>query len=261
MRYKIPTQFGVITGMIMGMIMGLFMFANAAIAGDDPERGDDTLTQTLDSARMEGQLWATFALNRHLESSDLTATVVGDTATLEGQVDEPIKKDLAKQLALSIDGIDQVHNRIEVTETVADLAPPEQDRGAEQERSFGEVVRDATTTASVKSKLLWNRSTAGLAIDVSTRNGTVILKGEAESETSRELAETLAINTEGVNKVVNEIRVSPSQRAERAERTESIPANEIQYEVQDLEYVHPTATAFEWCSNRTGYDKLSASAQ
>lgn len=156
----------------------------------------------LKEARMEGQLWATYALNRHLNPFDIEIDVEGDTAVLKGAVEEDIQRELAEQIALSMDGIDSVDNRIEIQSGSA--AGPE-----DRERGFGDRVTDASITTSVKSKLLWNRHTGGLAINVDTRDGQVTLEGAAESDASRQVAERLAANTRGVRSVDNRIRVEP----------------------------------------------------
>lgn len=189
---------------------GLLLAGTAALADKDSEcASENGLAAGLKEARMEGQLWATYAVNEHLNPFKLKIDVDGDTATLEGRVDEDAKKELAGQIALSVDGISQVKNRIVVVEDGSELASD----GDNASRGFGDRVRDATTTASVKSKLLLNRSTSGLAINVTTKNGVVKLEGEAKSEASRALAEKLAANTDGVRQVINEIKVEPEQHA------------------------------------------------
>jgi osmotically-inducible protein OsmY len=73
-------------------------------------------------------------------------------------------------------------------------------------------VKDATVTAKVKSKLLWNRNTNGLEIDVSTDGGVVTLKGEVASDAQRELAVLLAKNTTGVQRVKDRLEVVPEAK-------------------------------------------------
>lgn len=182
------------------MILALVALGLPAHADTDEQASDFA------EARMEGQIWATFALNEHLNPFDLKVDVDNDTAILEGEVDESVKKELAGQIALSVDGIDDVDNRIEVVE---DSTAGSSGRDGTEERTFGDRVRDATTTASVKSKLLWNQDTAGLSINVTTENGVVELDGEADSEASKDLAEQIAANTDGVREVVNNIEVKP----------------------------------------------------
>ena len=76
-------------------------------------------------------------------------------ATLTGKVDESVNKDLAKQIALGVDGIKDVDNQIVVQ---ADYVPPAR---SSADRSYGEVIDDATITSAVKSKLVWSKNTEG----------------------------------------------------------------------------------------------------
>lgn len=197
MRYQTLIQ--------LGMMLGLLSLGVTAHPHEEDEAGN------FQEARMEGQLWTTYALNTHLNPFQLKVDVDNDTAILEGKVDEDVKKELAEQIALSVNGIENVDNRIEV---VKDLDVASSSEHEDEGRSFGDRVSDATVTASVKSKLLWNRNTTGLSIDVDTRDGVVELEGEAESEASRELAERLAANTDGVVDVVNNIEVVTTQQAQ-----------------------------------------------
>lgn len=193
-----------LTQIQLGMLLGLL---SLGVAAHPPEEVEASNFQ---EARMEGQLWTTYALNTHLNPFDLKVDIDNDTAIIEGEVDENVKKELAEQIALSVNGIEDVDNRIKVIE---DLDVASASEGEDEGRSFGDRVSDATVTASVKSKLLWNSDTAGLSIDVDTENGVVELEGKAESEASRELAERLAANTDGVHEVVNNIVVESAQQA------------------------------------------------
>jgi len=158
-------------------------------------------TPEITAARQESQIWTTYSLSPYLRANDLRVSVAGETATLTGTVDEDVDKDLAKQIALGVDGIRKVDNQIVV---MADYTPPAR---ASEERSFGQVVDDATITATIKSKLLWGKNTEGMETDVDTRKGVVTLHGTAENAASRELAGRMAQNTRGVISVDNQLRV------------------------------------------------------
>ncbi len=112
---------------------------------------------------------------------------------------------MAKQIALGVSGIKTVDNQIKVE---SDYVSPAR---TSEERSFGEVVDDATITATVKSKLLWSKNTEGLEMDVDTQMGKVTLLGSAESGASRELAGRMAQNTRGVVSVDNQLVVDESK--------------------------------------------------
>lgn len=75
------------------------------------------------------------------------------------------------------------------------------------DRALTERLNDPSTSAAVKSRLLWNHSTSGLDIHVTTENGVVTLNGVIESARMRELAERLAADTNGVRQVRNKLLV------------------------------------------------------
>ena len=154
----------------------------------------------LTEARIEGQLWGVYAVNRELNPYDLDIEVSGSTVTLSGVVDQDAKKSLAEEIASNINGVTSVDNRIEVR--------PDVERASESDdRSFGQVVGDATTTATVKTKLLMDSDVGGLDINVSTERSVVTLEGEAETVEESRRAESLAAETDGVARVVNRIVV------------------------------------------------------
>lgn len=181
--------------------IALAMASISAAAVADPP------TQDVIEARQETQISTTYALSPYLRANDLEVSVHAGTATLTGTVQEDVNKDLARQIALGVSGIEKVDNQIKVEAGHAPAARPS------QERSFGEVVDDATITATVKSKLLWSKNTEGLEIDVDTRMGKVTLHGAAENGAARELAGRMAANTRGVVAVDNQLVVDASTPA------------------------------------------------
>lgn len=66
---------------------------------------------------------------------------------------------------------------------------------------------DATTTATVKSKLLIDGETQGVRIDVDTLDHVVTLSGDVDTAAESDLAEQIASNIDEVERVQNELRV------------------------------------------------------
>lgn len=64
-----------------------------------------------------------------------------------------------------------------------------------------------TATALVKTKLLANQSTHGIAIKVDTFNNMVSLIGEVSTSEEKDLSEKIAENTDGISKVKNMLKV------------------------------------------------------
>lgn len=168
-------------------ILALFLIAGIPA---DSRAASDAWIQT--------QLVTTYTLNEHLNPFDIGVKVADGVVTLNGEVETGIEKDLAGQIARSVDGVKAVENHLAV-------AP---DPNAErQPAGFYRSVTDATITAAVKSNLLWNQNVEGTAIEVSTENGVVRLAGTAASGAERDLAVQLARNTQGVKSVQDEIAV------------------------------------------------------
>ena len=179
-------------------VLASCLLAAAVLAGPAQANEGD-----LNAARAEGRISATIALNRDLRGSDIEVAVDGNKATLTGTVADDVHKQLAEELALNVDGIEDVDNRIEVDADYAAAIDPD------GERSFGDRVDDAALTASVKGKLMWSRHAEAMNTDVDTKRGVVTLSGFATTEEAKQAAEKLASTTDGVRSVVNEIEVDP----------------------------------------------------
>jgi hyperosmotically inducible periplasmic protein len=188
-----------------------------ALAGDN----DKTMRQRVDvtaeragqsaaDARREAVIWTTYATNQNLRANDIDVEVKSGTAILSGTVESDVEKNLAEQLAKNVNGVNRVDNRLKVDANYRPVA-----RRDGTERDFGTFVSDATITAQVKSKLLWNTNTDGLQIDVDTMNGRVSLTGTADTKAARDLAGRLASNTQGVVAVDNKLTIDPDRAVAR----------------------------------------------
>ena len=70
-------------------------------------------------------------------------------------------------------------------------------------------VDDRTITTAVKAKLIEDKNTGGLSINVDTLNGTVALSGFAKSQFEKDQAGRIAASTKGVREVRNNLIVRP----------------------------------------------------
>jgi osmotically-inducible protein OsmY len=73
----------------------------------------------------------------------------------------------------------------------------------------GTYVDDRALGTSVKAKLLEDKTTGGLSINVDTLNGTVSLSGFAKSQAEKDQAGRIAASTKGVREVRNNLVVRP----------------------------------------------------
>jgi len=200
-------------------------------------------TQDIIDARQETQIWTTFALSPNLRATELKVAVHSGKATLSGSVGDDISKELAKQIALGVDGIKEVDNQIAVQ---ADYVPIRQS----PQRSYGELIDDATIAASIKGKLMWSTYTNGLTTSVVSVSGKVTLRGSADSAAAKELAERLATNTRGVTSVDNQLVINPDKPtlADAA----AITANTAGHEMADGWITAKVKSMFLYSNNVTG---------
>jgi hyperosmotically inducible protein len=176
----------------------------AAAVGVASSSGTSQHSKAVAEARQETQIWTVFALNPYLRAGDIKVSVRGGNAILTGIVTEEASKELARQIALGVDGVDTVDNRIEV---VSHFVPPPKTGY----RAFGEMVEETTVTSAVRSKLAWSRLADGLHANVAASKGRVTLSGTAIDAETRAAAGKLAMNTHGVYGVDNRLEVQADE--------------------------------------------------
>ncbi|MDG9671469.1 BON domain-containing protein [Hahella sp. CR1] len=88
----------------------------------------------------EGVIQTRYLLNPALRAFAIQVTVIRDRAVLEGDVDTAIEKVLAEQVALSVDGVSRVDNRLLTCEERQEADPsfePARDEGMSPHTEFG----------------------------------------------------------------------------------------------------------------------------
>ena len=151
--------------------------------------------------------------------------------TLSGEVDNAAAKARAVELARGTEGVRDV---VDKTAIVAGVTPPggiddkaaattgqaardadkkvdeAQKKAGETADNIGDATKDAALTAAVKSKFLADTKISGLKIDVDTRLGIVTLNGTVPTAAEKQRAVAVAKETDGVKKVVDNLKVGKS---------------------------------------------------
>ncbi|WP_339409502.1 MULTISPECIES: BON domain-containing protein [unclassified Pseudomonas] len=220
-------------------LIGLAPFSAYAAEGDT--------SRALSEARQEGSIWTAIALNRHLNPFTIDVDVENGSAKLTGKVESDVDRDLAEQIAMGIEGVSKVDNQLTID---PDYDGKNKEAGR-TEPTLSQRFDDATLTATVKSKLLWNRHTEGLDINVDSANGMVTLTGNAQSNEAKELAERLAANTDGVRKVSNKLTVNgDGSAAAKAQNA----ADDTGAAISDAWITSKVKTSFLYSRNIDGLD-------
>lgn len=154
-----------------------------------------------DSAKdawIDGKAESTILFNTHLNSFDINTDVKDGVVSLTGKVDTAVDRALAEELVLSLEGVESVNNELTI---ISDI---------ENSNNTSELVqelKDSKVETVVKTRLLFESEVDGLDIDIEVEKGVVTLEGTVNNEAERELAITIAQNTDDVEKVINKLEL------------------------------------------------------
>lgn len=194
----------------------------------------------LQQARQEGALQTALALNRLLNPFKIEVAIQGQTARLQGEVENEVERELAAQVALATAGIEQVDNQLQVNPELVDETL--------QRRAYAQRLEDATLGAIIRARLLWSSQTQGLPIEVDSRAGVVTLRGRVTSAEAKQMAGSVAASTDGVYLVNNLISLGVSDPAQAREQAAAAAA-----EVQSDAWINDKVqTSFLYSRNLDG---------
>ena len=126
----------------------------------------------------------------------IKVTVDRTTAILVGEVPTRAAQELAEEVALSVEGIKSVKNRLQVA-------------GGKDKNDTGEETADAYLETKVKRNLYSEIGKRARQIEVEAVDGVVSLRGTVPDESRKQIALDTATKTKGVKRVVDLINVKP----------------------------------------------------
>ncbi len=193
-------------------MFGVTAASSVAIAADSDmastEKQGKENQSAIRDAWLHGKLESALLFNEHLNSFNIDTKVQNGTAHLSGAVESDIDRDLAGEIAKSIKGVTKVENKLVVDKAKA--AMTKNDDATKERQGFKRTVMNATLTARIKSQLLANGNTGGMAINVDSKQGAVTLSGTVVSSEEKDLALKLAENTRGATSVTDRLVVKPA---------------------------------------------------
>ncbi len=130
-----------------------------------------------------------------LDALRISVTVLGERATLTGEVPKKATMEMAKEVALSVKGIKEVDNQVK------EAVPAGAALHAKSE------LKDAALEIKVKTILLEEIGTNAISITVESTDGVVSLRGKLSSEDIAKAAAEKVKKIKGVKKVVNLLSV------------------------------------------------------
>lgn len=173
------------------------VFSAALMAFTATSAAAESSSNVMSDGWLKTKLVTAYTLNRHLSPFEIDTEITNGKAKLTGTVESGVERELAERIAMTVDGITSVDNQLKIEGNVT-----------RKDNAFFNSVEDATTAASVYTRILSNRNISPDGLKVLSRSGVVTMTGNVRTDAERELAELVALDTSGVRKVDNKISLS-----------------------------------------------------
>jgi hyperosmotically inducible protein len=149
-----------------------------------------TVGEEIDDATITTKVEAKLTGDPEVSAFNVDVDTNEGVVRLSGTVEDPQARAEAEKLARDTEGVRHVINDIKVGE-----------------RDMGDRASDTTITTKIKAKYTGDPDLNPFNIGVDTKDGVVTLRGTVKSADSKEEAERIARNTDGVRRVDNMLQV------------------------------------------------------
>jgi osmotically-inducible protein OsmY len=144
-----------------------------------------------------------------VKGRNINVNTADGVVTLKGTVNSYTERLQAAAIARNTEGVREVHDELTI-----EPRANERDRNAtagvkESVGTAGQKIEDGWITTKIQSKYFLDDQIKTRDVNVDTRNGVVTIKGTVPTDAAKKAAETLASETDGVVRVVNQLRVDP----------------------------------------------------
>ncbi len=164
-----------------------------------------------DDARITSSIQSKYFMDERIKGRHIDVATEGGTVTLNGEVGDETERAEALLLARTTEGVKRVEDSLTVTAgqpsaatSTAAPAPPTAAAPA--------PAGDEALTARIRSQLSSDTQIKGAPLEVSAKNGVVLLQGTVTTSAAKRRALTLARGTDGVTQVVDRIRVGRAKK-------------------------------------------------
>lgn len=153
--------------------------------------------EKIDDTTITAKIKSKLLWSKHTSGLETEVDTKAGQVTLRGTADSATTKDLVGRMAANTHGVVLVDNRLVVDGSTPSMA----DASKSAAETAGKDIADSWITAKVKSVYLFSSNVDGSDIGVTTRNGTVTLRGKVDNGAERALAIEFAGNVRGVKHV------------------------------------------------------------
>ena len=153
-------------------------------------------------AWITAKIQSQYFLDAEVKGRDIDVDTNNGVVTLRGSVDNDAERRQAVMMARNTEGVRQVNDQLTVTPTSRQT-----DDRTDVSRA-ADSIDDAWITMKVQAKFFLDPDIKGSAIDVTTKGGVVTLQGSVSTATQQKSAEQIAMETDGVRRVDNQLKVA-----------------------------------------------------
>jgi osmotically-inducible protein OsmY len=186
---------------------------------DAPRDREAEVRTTQPDGWVTTKIQAKYFMDGDVRARDINVDTNNGVVTLRGTVRTEAERRQAVALARNTDGVRDVQDQLTVDPTPdrerdrADRPDTERertdtrDRPAETGREAGDRMGDGWITTKIQASYFLNTDIRGRDISVETNNNVVTLSGMVRTEAEKQEAEQIARETDGVARVVNNLKV------------------------------------------------------
>jgi hyperosmotically inducible periplasmic protein len=170
----------------------------AAMPAAAQQQVEQDIQDSATTARVKSKL----LVEGRLSPFDINTTTVENVVTLTGAVHTEPQKLLAEDIARSVPGVEDVVNNIHVMSGAY---------GQPDTRNFRDKMRDGKIAAAIRARLVASGQFKGLRIGIEVIDGVVLFSGIVGTEEQKERIEEIAMKSNGVRRIVNNLLVRPKE--------------------------------------------------
>jgi hyperosmotically inducible periplasmic protein len=176
-------------------------------------------------SRIESSAAKSYVFKTYLKDDSIKTDSKNGVVTLTGTVANASHKSMAEDTVANLPGVNSVDNQL----VISGAQPAEHS--------------DAWITMKVKTALLFHRNVSATGTTVYTKDGIVILQGEASSMAQKELTTEYAKDIDNVKSVNNEMTITATPAAPDATMGDKIDDASITAEVKSSLLSHRSTSA------------------
>ncbi len=198
------------------IIMAFGLALSACVASDTSETASAPKTKLTDS-EMENKIKVKLDSDAQLKAANLSVSADADKneASISGTVETQALRTRAVSLAkeahsglILTDKIVVKPRELTREEYTEELAREEREKAKGTGEKIGASLDDAWIHKKIVAKLIGNSATPERMINVDVVNNVVTLRGTVENAEQKIAAERVARDTEGVKRIINQLKVS-----------------------------------------------------